>query len=131
MSIDGIGAFDLISRNAMLEGLFRMVPFCEMFLREPVHIFVEGRDGRHPTHLTRGGRGAGRPPHAHAVRIGAAWFPRLHSREVETTSTSLRTNRHELRTCMGLSMKSSCPTRTSSCINRGGLEPEGCESCET
>ena len=24
MSIDGIGAFDLISRNAMLEGLLRM-----------------------------------------------------------------------------------------------------------
>ena len=89
MSIDGIGAFDLISRNAMLEGSLRiedgdqLLPFERCFSREPVHIFVGGRDGRHPTHLTRGGRGAGRPPHAIAVRIGAAWFPRCNSREVE------------------------------------------------
>ena len=43
MSIDGIGVFDLISRNATLEGLFRMedgdqiLPLVEMFLWELVH----------------------------------------------------------------------------------------------
>ena len=41
LSIDGVGAYDLISRNAMLEGLLRMeggdqiLPLCEMFLRRP------------------------------------------------------------------------------------------------
>ena len=39
MSIDGIGAFDLISRNAMLEGLLDP-PLREMFPREPIPICV-------------------------------------------------------------------------------------------
>ena len=45
MLIDGVGASDPISRNAMLEGLLRMEwrsdpPLCEMFQREPIHIFA-------------------------------------------------------------------------------------------
>ena len=30
-------------------------PLHEMFLREPIHIFVGGRDGHHPAHFTREG----------------------------------------------------------------------------
>ena len=44
-SIDGVGAHDLISRNAMLEGLLRMEggsdpPLCAYVLQQPVHVFV-------------------------------------------------------------------------------------------
>ena len=76
MSLDGVGAHDLISRNAVLEGLLRMeegdqiLPFGEMFLRQPIHIFVGRRDGCHTEHSTRGGRGAKGSPHASVARIG-------------------------------------------------------------
>ena len=78
ISIDGVGAYGLISRNAMLEGLLKMengdqiLPFSEMFLWEPINIFIGRRDGRHPEHSTRGGRGARRSPHANAFCIRSA-----------------------------------------------------------
>ena len=59
MSIDKVGAYDLILRNAMLEGLrgWRSdPPFCEMSLRQPIHIFVGRRDGCHTDHPTKGRR---------------------------------------------------------------------------
>ena len=77
-----------LSRKAMmLESLLRMEDgdslLCEMSLREPIHIFVGGRDGRHPNISQGEGGEQGDPPHALAVRIGAAWFPRCNSRKVE------------------------------------------------
>ena len=68
ISMDGIGAYDLISRNAMLEGLLRMEKgdqnpsLREMFLWDSVNIFVGRRDGSHPTHPPRGGRGSKATP---------------------------------------------------------------------
>ena len=53
----------------------------EIFLLEPIHTFVGGRDGHHPVHFTRGRRGAGRPPHATVVCFGTTqkpWKPREH-----------------------------------------------------
>ena len=68
VSIDGIGAYNLISRNAMLQGLLMMgSPFCEVFLWVPIHIHMGRRDGGFPRPPTRGGRGAGRPLDAHVV----------------------------------------------------------------
>ena len=66
MSIDGVGAYDLTSRNAMLAGLLRMeggdqiLPSVRCFYGEPIHRFMGGRDGQNPVHPTRR-RGAGRP----------------------------------------------------------------------
>ena len=44
MSFDGVGAHDLISHNATLEGLLRMEggdpPLREMIPRQPIHMFV-------------------------------------------------------------------------------------------
>ena len=54
-SIDGVGAYDLISRNAMLEGLLRMeggdqtLPFVRMFYSAP-----SGRYGSHNKHIAQG-----------------------------------------------------------------------------
>ena len=52
VSIDGVGAHDLISRQAMLEGLLRMesgdqiLPFVRMFHGSPSTFFVGGRIGQ-------------------------------------------------------------------------------------
>ena len=53
VSIDGIGAYVLISGNAMLQGLFTMEKgdrvlsfFCEVLLWVPIHTHVGRRDGR-------------------------------------------------------------------------------------
>ena len=61
-SIDGVGAYDLISRSAMLAGLLRMEgrsdsPFCVHVSQQPIHVFVGRRIGDHPTHRVRVGRG--------------------------------------------------------------------------
>ena len=51
LSIDGIGAFDLISRKSMLEALMRVeggpaiMPFVRMFYGQPSSYFWEGDDG--------------------------------------------------------------------------------------
>ena len=73
-SIDGVGAYDLISRSAMLEGLLRMeggdqiFPFVRMFYSNPSTCLWEDE-------LGMGGRGARRSPHAHALRSGPASGP--------------------------------------------------------
>ena len=82
MSIDGIGAFDLISRNSMFEDLLRMedgdqlLPFVRCFYGSPSTYLWEDEMGV-TQHISQG---EGRPPHALAVRIGAAWFPRCCAR---------------------------------------------------
>ena len=51
-SIDGVGAYDLISRNAMLEGLLRMegvLPFVRMFYNGPSTYLWEDEMGSHNT----------------------------------------------------------------------------------
>ena len=78
MSIDGIGAFDLISRNAVLEVLLRMEHGDQIL---PTNLWEDEMGVTQ--HISRGGRGAGRPLMPMLVRIGAAWFPRFNSREVE------------------------------------------------
>ena len=62
VSIDGIGAFDLISRNAMLgDGKWRSgAPLHAQFLRTSVHLSLEGRDGDRARDHPGGRRGAGR-----------------------------------------------------------------------
>ena len=51
VSVDGIGAFDLISRNAMMSGLRfmvdgdRVLPFVRAFYGQPLQLFVGGRRG--------------------------------------------------------------------------------------
>ena len=63
-SIDGVGAYDLITRNAMLEGLLQMdggnliIPFVRMFYGSPSTYLWEDEDGHHTVHPTRGRRGA-------------------------------------------------------------------------
>ena len=48
LSVDGVGAFDLVSRNAMLQGLMgmeggdRILPFVRMFYGGAVHFLVGG-----------------------------------------------------------------------------------------
>ena len=79
ISIDGVGAHDLISRNAMMEGLLMEGGdplFRANVLRQPIHIFVGRRDGGHPEHSTGRGRGARRPLHARALCIGTASRPK-------------------------------------------------------
>ena len=58
-------------------------PFCEMFLREPIHIFMGGRYGHNPVPSHKGRRGAGRPPHANVVCLGTTQGSRSHHREDE------------------------------------------------
>ena len=90
MSIDGVGAYDLISRNAMLEGLLRMkggdqiLLFVRCFLRQPIHIFLGRRDGCHSEYSTRGGRGARRSPHAYVVRVRTTRSTGSHTSEDES-----------------------------------------------
>ena len=75
MSIDGVGAYDLISRQAMLEGLLRMesgdqiLPFVRMFYGSPSTYLWEDERGKT---TTRGGRGARRTPQATHVRTWVA-----------------------------------------------------------
>ena len=65
ISIDGVGAYDLISHEPNVggpleDGQWRSdPPFCEVLLWQPIHIFVRRRDGRHPAHPTGGGREQG------------------------------------------------------------------------
>ena len=48
LSIDGVGAFDLVSRNAMMEGLLRMeggdriLPFVRLFYGESFRVLMGG-----------------------------------------------------------------------------------------
>ena len=56
-SIDGVGAFDLISRRAMLEGLRGVddagLPFVRLFLRTTITIFLGQRFRRSPHRPSR------------------------------------------------------------------------------
>ena len=66
MSIVGVRAYDLISWNAMLEGLLQMeggdqILLCEMFPRGSINMSTGGRDGHNPVHPTREGGGQGDP----------------------------------------------------------------------
>ena len=86
MSIDGVGAYDLISRNAMLEGLLRMEerrsdpPLCEMFLRQSPSTYLwEDEMGVTQTIPTRGGRGARGSVRQHE------WLPRKRGWAWEST----------------------------------------------
>ena len=48
VTVEGVVTYDLISRNAILEGLLRMeggdqiLPFCTTVLRDPIHVSVGG-----------------------------------------------------------------------------------------
>ena len=148
MSIDEVGAYDLISRNAMLEGLFQMEggdqirPLCEMFLREPIHIFVGGRDGHHPVHFTRRRRGAGRPPHALLFALGQhraleAIHERMRPGEhvmafLDDTYTACRPERlDEVHTTVEEQLATHAHIHVhhgkTQVWNRGGVEPSGIE----
>ena len=78
VSVDGIGAFDLISRNSMMRGLQDMVdgekilPFVRAFYGQTVILLVGGRRWRCPRHPAGRGRGAGRSIDAHVVLFGTA-----------------------------------------------------------
>ena len=87
-SIDGVGAYDLISRNAMLEGLLRMeggdqiLPFVRMFYSGPSTYLWGGGMGV-TQHIAQGEGGEqGDPPHAHVVCIGTAQVPCRSTSEV-------------------------------------------------
>ena len=68
VSIDGVGAYDLISKNSMLRRLLRMengdqiLPFVWCFYGRPSTYLWEKRSTSH-----RGGRGGRRPSHADVV----------------------------------------------------------------
>ena len=72
MSIDGIGAFDLVSRGAMLQGLANLCPSALPFARQlwqsiTLHLGGRCRCGAH--HCTRGRRRT-RRPHDAVVLFG-------------------------------------------------------------
>ena len=74
VSIDGVGAYDSISRKAMLEALVSIpggsavLPFARLFYGQPVFM---GRRGRsHSPHPPGRGWGTGGPTHALALFIG-------------------------------------------------------------
>ena len=81
LSIDGIGAFDLISRASMLialkdaPGCDRALPFVRQFYGCPSNILWEDEDGMDHETL-QGVSRTGGPPHASIVRTGAAQGPR-------------------------------------------------------
>ena len=78
-SIDGVGAYDLISRNAMVEGLFQMdgedeiIPFVRMFYGGPSTYSREDEMGT-TQYIPQGEGGEQGAPHANALRIRATWF---------------------------------------------------------
>ena len=67
MSIDGVGAYDLISRTAMLEGLLRMeegdqiLPFVRCFNGNPSTYLSEDEMGVTQEHSTKGREGLWNP----------------------------------------------------------------------
>ena len=76
MSIDGVGAYDLTSRNATKEGLLRMedgdqvLQFVRSFYGSPSTYLWDDEVGN-PQDIPQGGeRRTGRPPRATAVRTG-------------------------------------------------------------
>ena len=88
MSIDGVGAYDLISRNTMLEGLLRMeggdqiLPFVRCFYGSPSTCLWEDEMGVTQHVPQGGGRGARRPPHANTFRTGTTRSVGSHASEV-------------------------------------------------
>ena len=81
LSIDGIGAFDMVSRQAMLQGLQTVVggdaalPFVRQFLRVSIDLFV-GRPRRHCSHHHASRRWrARRPTNAGIVCLGTTSRP--------------------------------------------------------
>ena len=71
ISIVGVGAYDLISRNAMMEGGRRTIlPFVRMFYGNPSTHLWEDEMEVTPEHSTGKGRGARRHLHAHALCFG-------------------------------------------------------------
>ena len=64
LSIDGISAYDLVSRRAMLSGLARVeggkgvLPFVKLFLRRTPSVLVGRRDGRRGS-STKGAKAKG------------------------------------------------------------------------
>ena len=74
ISIDGVGAYDLISRNAMMEGLLNMVrssPLCGASTVPHQRICGRTRWASHSTFQGEGGEQG--LPHALALRVGPAW----------------------------------------------------------
>ena len=62
MSVDGVGAFDLVSRNAMLNGLLEMVdgeqllPFARLFYSQPsTHLWDDDAGTTHRIQQGEGG----------------------------------------------------------------------------
>ena len=127
-SIDG-GAYDLISRNAMLEGLFRMeggdqiLPFVHMFYSNPSTYLWEDEPGvtQHITQLEGGEQGDPLMPllfvlgqHKSLVEAQARLLPdrvsEAHTIVEEELSTHAHIHLHHGKTKVW---------------NRGGVEPEG------
>ena len=81
ISIDGMGAYDLISRNAMMEGFLRMedgdqiLPFVRMFYGTPSTYLWEDEMGVTQSIPQGEGGEQGDPLHAHALCIGTAPSP--------------------------------------------------------
>ena len=76
-SVDGVGAFDLISRNSMMEGLLHMeggdqlLPFARMFYNRPSTIpWEDGVGTVHPIHQ-------GRWAHQSSCRDSWKWCPSI------------------------------------------------------
>ena len=73
LSIDGIGAFDHVSRNSMLRGLMetdvanRALPFVQQFCGQPSACFWDDEMGDAQVIPQGEGGGARRPPHASAL----------------------------------------------------------------
>ena len=125
VSIDGVGAYDLISRNAMLEGLLRMEGGDQIlpFVRISTYLW---EDEMGVTQSIPQGEGR-RSPHAHVVRPRTAWSVGSHTSEVECWRVRVRVlGRHlhwrrALRVWMGhmLPWRRSCgPMHESTCTMR-------------
>ena len=79
LSVDGVGASDLISRGSILEGLRSIPGLCASFrpsvLRQSFIIFMGRRFWGHPRNPPRRRRRARRSSHAFALCVGPAQSP--------------------------------------------------------
>ena len=92
MSVDGVGAFDLVSRNAMLRGLTslpsggRLLPFVPMFYGQPSVFLWEDETGE--VHHIEQGEGGEQGGPSHVLPCSASRFGGS-ERKTRTRRTSL------------------------------------------
>ena len=122
MSIDGVGAYDLMSLNAMFEGLLQMeggdqfLPFVRCFYGSPSPHLWGKRDGCQSEHSTRGGE-----------RQGDLFMPMLFAlgqhTALEAIQARMRVGDHVF------AYLDNIYTGPESTVwNRGGTEPSGLEA---